>query len=530
MANIDEELRIIRDEGRGEDVRAAIVSAIKKIVVEREYPPTTLKVNSNGTKEGGPWNKVIVEVDGGVDKMNVDSCTGDITENDYYDIKKLKKLGLIDNPNSIGTDGFTVNVPQRKGEYGEINITENGVYDPLLDGFDGYSKVYVNVLGGDIKDNYTVRFFDGTRMLEAKSVPRGTNATYTGSTKLSGAFFTGWNPNPINVSRDMDCYATYAGGGVGPLIDRFSSTITDSWAQIIEKVGAGGRPYPVGSTKTLTITVPGGATLVLNMMLIGYNVDVDEHGKYVSTWTNINWDIEMSNDANYVFGKITKAAQLASAEITQCHGNTIWWGNCLLRALLNGDPSQIAFDTDPGNDDLSYYNANAAANILLPGLLDIAAGTSLFSKIKKVTKYSVWYNIDASGNAMNLRDQITQDKIWLPSTRELIYPWYNTSSVTPIYAPLPNYMCSKGSAEAGGANQYGNPSILSNVLVGLSASASIAFRTRDNVNNGGSQGLKSANVTNRISTIGYGIFNPSGSWGVDHVTAINTALPISFCL
>ena len=476
MANIDEELKIIKGSpdgsvgGRGEDVRAAIISAINKIIQEREYPPTTLLVNTNGEKTGGPWNKVIVNVSGGLDTKNIDNC-GTITENDYYDLKKLKKLGLIDNPNCIGVDGFLVNVNQKTGEYGEITITENGVYDPLLDGYDGYSKVYVNVLGGEIKDYYTVRFFDGTRMLEAKSVQRGTNAIYTGTTRLSGTNFTGWNPSPVSVSRDMDCYAVYADGASSLLIDRYSETIPDSWAQIVEKIGT--RPYGEGSTKNLLLTTPAG-NILLNMCLIGYNLDVDDHEKYVSTWVNINWDvITKHGDAlvGWPFGIFSKT-QLSYANQKSTFGDTIWWGNSLLRALLNGDNSNLVCA-----DDIAFYDSMVVAGTLVPNLIDVAAGTSLFRNLKLVTKYSTKYNIDAGGTAAIWRDQMTQDRIWLPSTRELFYPSYNNEGV-PSYT-VPNYMCTKGKAEKGvGGYQYGNPNVLSNTI-GPLGPPNFSGRTRD---------------------------------------------------
>ena len=43
-------------------------------------------------------------------------------------------------------------------------------------------------------------------------VPNGGSATYTGDepTKEDGSEFTGWSPEPANVTSDMDCYAQFA--------------------------------------------------------------------------------------------------------------------------------------------------------------------------------------------------------------------------------------------------------------------------------------------------------------------------------
>lgn len=553
MANIDAELTTIKTPGgRGEDVRAAIKSAIEKIYNEREYPPTAITIKQNGTIEGGPWNKVKVDVpEGGINKADIDSLQGDITENGWYTIQKLKDMGLISSDTCIGIDGFTVSVNQKTGEYGEINITENGTYDPLLDGYDGYSKVYVNVLDTGGPGPFTVRFFDGKSLLEVKSVPKGTNAVYTGSKQLSGSNFTGWNPSPVSVNRDMDCYAVYGSGSSSAVIDQFSSTISDTWAQIAEKVSNGNQPYLPGSTKTLYLQ---NGSHILTMMLVGYNLDVDENGKYCSTWMNINNLIKTANtnpnggNLNHIFGNISRVVyqsdggQRSTQSETYCHGHTIWWGNCLLRALLNGDGSDIAFDTVAGSDDKTYYDSHAANHILLPELINTAAGTNLWERIKRVTKYSFWNDRNTSAQNMPLRDCVTKDKLWIPSSREMYYPHFDWQSSLSKYVPnynLTNHMCSKGAAENGSNIQYGNPNYFVNTMAAVYAANMTddsRFRTRDNINNNGNSawnrsGFMNGVVSMRDTTLSQtsmAICEADGSYsGFDHDTAY---LPISFCL
>ena len=546
MANIDAELNIIKEPGgRGEDVREAIKRAIEAIYNEREYPPSAVTIRQNGTITGGPWNKIIVDVpDGGVSKADVDSCSGDITTNDYYSLQKLKDIGLITSDTCIGVDGFTVNVPQRTGEYGEINITENGTYDPLLDGYDGYSKVYVNVLSSDVKDKYTVRFFDGSKLLEVKTVPRGTNAVYTGTARLSGSNFTGWNPSPISVNRDMDCYAVYGGGGSSAVIDQFTSTISDTWAQIAEKMSTSGQPYEPGNTKTLPLL---NGSHVLTMMLIGYNNDVDENGKYVSTWININRlintaDVTQSATMNHIFGEFslvnhqTYGNRRDYQAQTYCNGHTIWWGNSLLRALLNGEGKDIAFNAtvQTGRNDATYFAEQSANHLLLPELINIGAETNLFDRIKRVNKYSFHMDRNSLGQDMPTRDKFTKDKIWIPSSRELSYPSYTGTSG--IYKPdytIKQYMCSKGAAENGSAIQYGNPNNYGNVLLSLYPNGYEPYtRSRDNIYYG-TNNLDSGNVlqypvTRNVNgtdivvmdnSISYGKYDNPLGW-----------LPIAFCL
>ena len=57
---------------------------------------------------------------------------------------------------------------------------------------------------------YTVNFYNGTTLLQTVTVQEGDDATYTGTTPTSETGeFLGWEPNPVNVRSDMDCYAMF---------------------------------------------------------------------------------------------------------------------------------------------------------------------------------------------------------------------------------------------------------------------------------------------------------------------------------
>lgn len=65
-----------------------------------------------------------------------------------------------------------------------------------------YTAVYV--------PTYTVRFYNDTTLLQTVKVPEGSDAVYTGETPTSEAgTFTYWEPNPVNVTANMDCYAMF---------------------------------------------------------------------------------------------------------------------------------------------------------------------------------------------------------------------------------------------------------------------------------------------------------------------------------
>jgi hypothetical protein len=527
--NIDSELTTIKNAPKGEDVRAAIISAIKKIYNTREYTPTTKKFTHNTGPEGesgGPWNKVIVQVNDSPSLDVDDMSQHPITENGYYDLAKLREMGFLDNPNCDGINGFTVNVKQTPGNFGVINITENGTYDPLLDGFDGYTKVYVNVLGGERKDHYTVKFYDGKNLLASVSVAYGQNATYPEGKALpdSGGLFTGWNPNPVSVSRDMNCYAVYAGQGAtgaGTLVE----TIPDTWKTICTKIKAGNRPYEVGSTKLLRLTGYNGTSFILNMMLIGYNLDITQNGKYAnSTWVNINpQGILMNNQAiNYLLSPgFTLIPNPTAINQVNKIGTTVWWGNSLVRALYNRDPSAIIYKNEPGSDDFSYYKAMLSQGLTLPDAVNNAAGFDLFSQIEAVKKYSDWKQITSiSGstgqyNQYNLVDQPTIDKIWLPNYKEMLYPYPHTR----------NDYKETSAGQAGPA--YGNPGVFYNTMISLEL-ASQSWLLRDVASNSFYPNASGYPI------IGCRPQSPNGMACVGNTshngTQNNYALPISFCI
>ena len=61
---------------------------------------------------------------------------------------------------------------------------------------------------------FTVRFWNESTLLQTVTVPYGGSAAYTGTTPSKGDEyrFTGWLPEPTNVTSDMDCYAQFKSG------------------------------------------------------------------------------------------------------------------------------------------------------------------------------------------------------------------------------------------------------------------------------------------------------------------------------
>lgn len=96
---------------------------------------------------------------------------------------------------------------------------------------------------------YTVTFYNENTVLETVSnVPCGGTATYTGSTPTKTDYtFTGWSPEPTNISGDTSCYAQFEAVNTG--------LITDSWETIASRAAAGTAQnyYSVGDHKEIEL-------------------------------------------------------------------------------------------------------------------------------------------------------------------------------------------------------------------------------------------------------------------------------------
>ena len=265
MANIDEELKTILNAERGDDVRNAIAAAIVKISGDREYAPQTLNIgdsDNHKTLTGGPWNKVVVNISGsGGGAIDLDYFRT-VTENGYYD---LWNQGWTE---GHGWNGFTVDVPQTTARLTVKEITENGVYDPRNEDFDGYSKVVVSVPGAaGSGDMLTVTFYNGNTLLKSMQVPYGGQAVYDGPTPVGDTPFVGWNPDPSRVLNNMRCQAVFAGAMGGDTQDDWPTIARNCQAGLAQQM------YPIGTTKELEYYIWGNTATKYKteMVLMAYN-------------------------------------------------------------------------------------------------------------------------------------------------------------------------------------------------------------------------------------------------------------------
>lgn len=123
---------------------------------------------------------------------------------------------------------------------------------------------------------YTVRFWDGDTLRRTEQIPYNGSSTYVYD--KTGYNFEGWNPQPVNVASDMDCYGTWT----------VSSFAGDSWDQIAENCenGVAAQHYKVGDERQIHVTYDkaydgvAGADITLRVINIGK--EKNYNGEYMN--------------------------------------------------------------------------------------------------------------------------------------------------------------------------------------------------------------------------------------------------------
>ncbi len=238
---------------------------------------------------------------------------------------------------------------------------------------------------------YTVRFYNGSTLLDTQTVQQGGSATYGGATPVNpddaSLPFIGWNPTPTNVQANMDCYAQFQ----SPVQ---VAEITDSWDTIIANVtnGTAARLYKVGNYKPLDL----GAQGTINMQIVGKGVDELAAGGGNATLSFVGMELLATK---HRMNPSRAADPEDSTKYQVGTGMTGGWEHCEMRTYL-------------ADTILPLVPANVAA------------------AIKAVKKYSDGWS---ASDAM-VADMLTTDTLWIPSAREIFGTGYETSG--PMYTDL----------------------------------------------------------------------------------------------
>ena len=440
MADISSKLDKIKSAERGEDVRDAIIGALRDI--NNDVPadmsnPERVTADMPGSSDLTiPFNppKLVSEIyvrqagSGGksttlkdititengeypTDEEDYDSST----ENRYY--KKVK-----------------VKVPQlaNKIEMDEVVIEQNGTYSATEWGVDGLRTITVNVQAAAGDGPFQVEFYDRTKttVIHTELVPKGGKASCTiyDGTTYNGQYFTGWNPSPSNVTRDMKCYPQFGDVVIDP------GEIQDSWETICAKAGAG---YALGAYKALVVTIPA------RPQRDAYEWDTNNDGIYYSgtdvTHAAINIAMHMVKVAEGEDG--TTSTWLSTGVIPVFpiwdagHGGLQKTSTEIKSAICGrshkpkGDGTvrgdiYVDWDTNPRRE---YLNNYLIENI--PAC--IGATIKPVNKISATLNNIPYYN----GNPATSGTKIYKpsiDKIWVPSLKEL-YTYISSKNYSQDY-------------------------------------------------------------------------------------------------
>lgn len=223
---------------------------------------------------------------------------------------------------------------------------------------------------------YTVYFYNGSTLLQTvPNVAYGGSATYTGDTPVSpdgtaddGYEFTGWNPQPTNITGNTYCYAQFG----TPMVDE---EITDDWETIRKNVANGihTTKYKVGNYKSIDLGNEG----VINMQIVALGKDTLADGSGTAPITWIGKELLKTDH------RMNPSLSGSEGAYTEGTGAIGGWEKSEMRAYLK--------DT------------------VKPLIPDVTR-----KQIKAVSKTSRAFN-----TAGNRFQQQTSDDVWIPSYREM---------------------------------------------------------------------------------------------------------------
>lgn len=297
------------------------------------------------------------------------------------------------------------------GDYMTRYIYSNGTYNAVDDGVDAYDKVEVHI--GDTAP-YTVKFFDDDMQTVLKTdanVPYdgSTSCTLLDGTTIGGKYFKGWNPAPVKVHNDMNCYPMRGECIISP------TEIQDDWDTICANKG---EPYPLGSYHSLVLTNNFSFThRYYNLDKSAYQ-DVTHTGNYGIT-------LLMYKVAE---GEDNSTSTWLSASLISLGDYTNSWDDS--RTLWTPTTDSINKRTDWGDCGPNY--------VLNEGLLNNLP-LCLQESIVEVNKSYVSMNPLQKGMNISKVIKTSNSRIWIPSIPEL-----KTFFCTRIAAGYTDRMCFRG--------------------------------------------------------------------------------------
>lgn len=299
-----------------------------------------------------------------------------------------------DGAKAVGYSEVTVNLNGLVGEKPVITVDANAfgeeqIFEAKDDGLHGYSKITVRVV--EQEGPFTVTFWNGANKWDTvTNVIKNTSAypSRGNPDAPEGKMFTGWSPQPINVTRDLDCYAQFSEENI-PSTD---SEIQESWDEIGQTGGA---------------NIPNGAYKLLHFAGFDYNGTHYDEGAVIMVKVN---GTPKTADSG------ATSTWISAAPLGVFPGHQNAYNFRLIESSASYDKKYIKGWIESDLRKMlrtTFVNAIAAADDPMYG-----GSNKILTYIKTngVTKYT--YSTGPDGSLVQ-NYPTTDETIWVPSCREI---------------------------------------------------------------------------------------------------------------
>ena len=406
MANIDSKLNTIRNASSGEDVRDAIIGALRDInndvpadMSNPEDYRGNMAAGSDYSDSFNPPKLVrsiyIQQPNTGGKSMKLETI--DITRNGKYP---------TDDPNYNPDEEIryykevNVKVPQLANaiEMETVEITQNGLYNATEWNVDGLRSINVNVQGASGDGPFQVEFYDKVQtdptaaVKETQLIPKGGSAiTSYQPVSPTGQIFTGWNPDPVNVTRDIKCYPRFVDKTIVP------GEILDDWEIICSN---GGANYALGNYKNLPFSFTWKVSDILNV--VPNWVDHPDESYYP--------DVTATMNANFIMYKVAVGEQgTKSTWLSRPTTCTLSFANPSL-----GSPGKLMGTPWGGYPGYS----GSVVDLFLENVFFPTMANCFHQHIKGVNKYH--QALDPAKTTPPYNQTVINRHIWIPSIKEIM--------------------------------------------------------------------------------------------------------------
>lgn len=194
------------DAGKGQAYSVVTVEAKPKTATKNISKIGTYKAEDDDVEA---YSEVTVDISSGVTSKSI--TAEDLSKDSY---ETTIRASDEEDKDIFGYSEVSIDVSGKFAELKEEVDPGGGNVDFEFDAKDeelyGYSKVTITVL--EISGPFTVEFYDGeSKLYTDENVPKNGTCVYKGQPKLEkpGYVFQGWEPNPVDVTKNMKCYATW---------------------------------------------------------------------------------------------------------------------------------------------------------------------------------------------------------------------------------------------------------------------------------------------------------------------------------